>query len=137
MSMKKKMEAAAKRVAAMKAAAQAVDTKPAKPAKPAIRIHMGAALTEAMIRKALGLKTKAAEAYERWQENKVGEHKEGGICPHCQGTGRYRFHTDPHRNEKCFRCHGKGSLNARDIAFLMRRVGGAGPICPVSTAPAA
>lgn len=44
---------------------------------------------------------------------KRGQHVAGGQCPHCSGTGRYRFHTDPTCNDKCFRCGGKGTLNER------------------------
>ncbi len=106
------------------------------PAKPRLRVRAGAVITELAIKLALGLET-AAQKLQRWAEAKRGQHVAGGQCPHCSGTGRYRFHTDPTRNDKCFRCDGKGTLNERDLAFLDRRVGGAGPVCWVVSAPAA
>lgn len=78
-----------------------------------------------------------AERAARWLEAKADQHVAGHACPHCRGTGRYRFHTDTSRNEKCFRCDGKGTLNAKDLAFLNKRIGGAGPVCWVVTAAAA
>lgn len=62
------------------------------------------------------------------------EHKVGGTCPHCQGSGRYSAHRGHFRNEKCYRCDGKGVLNARDISFLNRRLSGGEPLCRVVTA---
>ena len=111
-------------------------TEPAKPAKPRLRVRAGGIVTEAMLKIALGIET-AAGKLARWVEAKRADHAEGSSCPHCSGTGRYRFHTDVGRNDKCFRCDGKGHLNARDIAFLDRRLGGNGPICWVISAPAA
>ena len=78
-----------------------------------------------------------AERAARWLEATAEQHMAGHACPHCRGTGRYRFHTDSSRNEKCFRCDGKGTLNAKDLAFLSKRIGGAGPVCWVVTAAAA
>lgn len=78
----------------------------------------------------------AADHYALWAESKAEQHKVGGICPHCQGTGRYFLHTKP-GNNKCFRCNGKGKLDAKDMAFLNRRLGGKGPICWVVSAAAA
>lgn len=78
-----------------------------------------------------------AEKLARWLESKRTDHAVGNTCPHCNGTGRYRFHTDATRNEKCFRCDGKGTLNAKDLAFLDKRLGGAGPVCWVKSAAAA
>ena len=78
-----------------------------------------------------------AERAARWLEAKRTDHVAGSTCPHCNGTGRYRFHTDTSRCEKCFRCDGKGTLNAKDLAFLNKRIGGAGPVCWVVTAAAA
>lgn len=78
-----------------------------------------------------------AERAARWLEAKADQHVAGHTCPHCRGTGRYRFHTDTSRNEKCYRCDGKGTLNAKDLAFLNKRIGGAGPVCWVVTAAAA
>lgn len=78
-----------------------------------------------------------AERAARWLEAKADQHVAGHTCPHCRGTGRYRFHTDATRNEKCFRCDGKGTLNAKDMAFLNKRIGGAGPVCWVVSAAAA
>jgi len=78
-----------------------------------------------------------AERAARWLEAKADQHTAGGTCPHCRGTGRYHFHTDASRNEKCYRCDGKGVLNAKDLAFLNKRIGGAGPVCWVVTAAAA
>ena len=78
-----------------------------------------------------------AERAARWLEAKADQHVAGHTCPHCRGTGRYRFHTDTSRNEKCFRCDGKGVIDAKDLAFLNKRIGGAGPVCWVVTATAA
>lgn len=78
-----------------------------------------------------------AEKLAGWLKSKRTDHVAGGTCPHCNGTGRYRFHSDPSRNEKCFRCDGKGTLNTKDLAYLDRRLGGAGPVCWVVSAAAA
>lgn len=61
-------------------------------------------------------------------------HEVGDTCPHCKGVGRYSAHLGHFRNEKCFRCDGKGELNEKDIALLDRRMQGAGPVCHVVTA---
>ncbi len=82
-------------------------------------------------------KPSALQLLKRWNESRVEQHRVGGMCPHCRGTGRYRFHTDAKRNEHCFRCNGKGRLDAKDIAYFNRRAGGAGPICWVQSAAAA
>lgn len=129
-TMAQRRAAAAARIKAMTEAAAAA------PVKPRLRVRAGGVVTELMIKLALGLET-AAQKLQRWAEAKRGQHVAGGQCPHCSGTGRYRFHTDPTRNDKCFRCDGKGTLNERDLAFLDRRVGGAGPVCWVVSAPAA
>lgn len=129
-TMAQRRAAAAARIKAMTEAAVAA------PVKPRLRVRAGGVVTELMIKLALGLET-AAQKLQRWAEAKRGQHVAGGQCPHCSGTGRYRFHTDPTRNDKCFRCDGKGTLNERDLAFLDRRVGGAGPVCWVVSAPAA
>lgn len=78
-----------------------------------------------------------AEKLERWLESKREGHVAGGACPHCSGTGRYRLHTQPGSNGKCFRCDGKGRLSHKDLAFLDKRLGGAGPVCWVVSASAA
>lgn len=78
-----------------------------------------------------------AERLARWADAKRDQHRAGGTCPHCNGTGRYRFHTNVMRNEKCFRCDGKGTLTAKDLAYLDRRLGGAGPVCWIVSAAAA
>lgn len=141
MNMQERMAAASKRLAAIKAAADvapkrepvAVPEVVAKPAKPRIRVYMGGALTAWMIEQAItGL-----SIVERWAESKLHDHKNGGSCPHCGGTGRYRFHTNPHRNEKCYRCNGKGRLDTRDLVFFARRLQGGGPVNWVISAPAA
>lgn len=132
MSMQDRMAAASQRVQKLM-----TETKPAKPAKPRIRVRMGGVVTEDMLRAALGIKPKAVQQLEQWLENSPAEHRENGVCPHCRGTGRYRFHTDAHRNEKCYRCHGKGRLDGRDLAFYSRRIQGAAPICHISSAAAA
>ena len=129
-TMAQRRAAAAARIKAMTEAATTA------PVKPRLRVRAGGVVTELMIKLALGLET-AAQKLQRWAEAKRGQHVAGGQCPHCSGTGRYRFHTDPTRNDKCFRCDGKGTLNERDLAFLDRRVGGAGPVCWVVSAPAA
>lgn len=136
MNMQERMAAASKRLASIKAtvaAAPAKPAEPAKPAKPAIRVYMGGVVTRAMIRKALGIKS----VIEKWAESKAPQHGVGSKCPHCNGTGRYLFHTNPQRNERCYRCNGKGVLDARDMAFLNRRLQGGEPVCWVTTAPAA
>lgn len=122
--------------AAAKLAAAKASIQPAKPAKPRLRVHAGQLVTEAMIKMALGIET-FAQKLARWAESKREAHVDGGACPHCNGTGRYRFHTDATRNEKCYRCDGKGRLNLKDLAYLDRRLGGAGPVCWVVAAPAA
>lgn len=109
---------------------------PAKPAKPRIRVYMGGIVTDLMLKLALGIET-AAQAYQRWAESRAEQHVVGAVCPHCRGTGRYRFYTDRARNERCFRCNGKGRLDMRDLAFFNRRLGGSGPVCWVTTAAAA
>lgn len=129
-TMAQRRAASAARIKAMTEAAVAA------PVKPRVRVRAGALLTELAIKLALGLET-AAQKLQRWAEAKRGQHVVGAACPHCSGTGRYRFHTDPTRNDKCFRCDGKGTLNERDLAFLDRRIGGAGPVCWVVSAPAA
>lgn len=108
----------------------------AKVAKPRIRVRAGAIVTDLMLKLALGIET-AAQTVARWAEAKRTEHKVGELCPHCAGTGRYHLHTNRGSNGKCYRCDGKGRLNERDLAFLDRRAGGAGPICWVVSAPAA
>lgn len=106
------------------------------PAKPRIKVRANGVLTELAIKLALGIQT-TAQKMVRWAESKASQHVDGGVCPHCHGTGRYRFHTDATRNEKCYRCHGKGRLDTRDLAFLAKRVEGTAPVCWVSTAAAA
>lgn len=105
------------------------------PAKPRIRVRAGELVTEAMIKLALGTET-AAQKLARWAESKREQHIEGGCCPHCKGTGRYRFHTDATRNEKCYRCDGKGTLNTKDLAFFTNRLKNDRPVCWVTTAAA-
>ena len=97
---------------------------------------MGGLITTLAIKIALGIET-AAVKLARWAESKAEQHIAGSACPHCSGTGRYRFHTDGTRNERCFRCNGKGRLDAKDLGFLNRRLGGAGPVCWVVSATAA
>lgn len=104
--------------------------------KPRIRVHAGGRVTQAMLKIALGIET-SAQKLQRWAESKGSEHVLGGTCPHCGGTGRYRFHTDLGRNEKCYRCNGKGILDARDLSFFAKRTSGVGPICWVKGALAA
>lgn len=135
-TMAERRAAAAARLKAMTQTVVAEQPKPATPAKPRLRVYAGGIVTELMLKLALGIET-AAQKLERWAESKREAHREGGACPHCSGTGRYRFHTQPGRNDKCYRCHGKGRLDRRDLAFLDRRIKGAGPICWVVSAPAA
>lgn len=128
MNMTERMAAATARIKAM--------TPVVKPAKPRLRVYAGQVVTDLMMKVALGIET-AAQKVARWAEAKADQHVAGGKCPHCNGTGRYRLHTDATRNDKCYRCDGKGVLNLKDLAFLNKRVGGAGPICWVVSAPAA
>lgn len=130
MKMSERRAAAAARIQAL------AEATVAKVAKPRLRVYAGAIVTDLMLKLALGIET-AAQKLERWVESKRHEHKAGELCPHCSGTGRYRLHTQPGSNGKCFRCDGKGRLDARDLAFLDRRAGGAGPICWIVSAPAA
>jgi len=111
-----------------------IDT-PAAP-KPRLRVYMGGLVTALAIKIALGIET-AAATLTRWNESKRGQHAEGSACPHCSGTGRYHFHTDVSRNERCFRCNGKGTLDTKDLGFLDRRLDGKGPVCWVVSATAA
>ena len=62
-----------------------------------------------------------------------GEHVAGGRCPHCKGSGRYAWHLYE-TTEKCFRCHGKGVLNNRDIQFYTNRINNGGPVNRVLSA---
>lgn len=133
-TMAERRAAAAARIKAMTEAAQAT-VKKDNSRKPRIRVHAGGVVTTVMLKRALGIET-AAETISRWAESKREEHKVGSVCPHCCGTGRYVLHTKP-GNNKCYRCDGKGRLNAKDLAFLDRRLGGAGPVCWVVTAAAA
>lgn len=130
------MTTMAQRRAAAAARIQALTETVAKPAKPRIRVRAGEVVTDLMLKLALGIET-AAQKLARWAESKRDEHVEGGICPHCSGSGRYRLHTQRGSNGKCYRCDGKGRLNHKDLAFFARRLSGAGPICWVTTAPAA
>lgn len=82
-------------------------------------------------------KPTAATWLSRWAESKAEQHRVGAVCPHCRGTGRYRFHADRSRNEHCYRCNGKGRLDSKDLAFFNKRRGGNGPICWVVSAAAA
>jgi hypothetical protein len=109
--------------------------KPAAP-KPRLRVYMGGLVTALAIKIALGIET-AATVLARWNESKREQHGEGTACPHCSGTGRYHFHTDATRNERCFRCNGKGKLDTKDLGFLDRRLAGKGPVCWVTSATAA
>lgn len=133
MNMQERMAAAGKRLASIKATVAAAPAAPVEKPKPIIRVRMGGVITKAMLRKALGIKS----VIEKWAESKAAQHGVGSECPHCSGTGRYRFHTDAQRNERCYRCNGKGKLDARDMAFLNRRLQGGEPVCWVVTAPAA
>jgi hypothetical protein len=61
------------------------------------------------------------------------EHHVGQACPHCLGKKRYSWHVTD-KTEKCFRCHGKGFLDARDLAFLRKRQQEGRAICHIVTA---
>ncbi len=65
-------------------------------------------------------------------EDKV--HELGGQCPHCGGTGRY-FHHLRRSWDKCYRCDGKGTLDAFDLALLRFRIQGAGPVSQIYGGP--
>lgn len=133
MDIKEMMAAAAARNKARREAVEAaLKVAPAAPAKPRLRVYAGQLVTEAMIKAALGIKTLVS-----WAQSRRSEHKVGATCPHCQGSGRYRLHTRPGSNDKCYRCDGKGRLNEKDMAYLTRRLEGAGPVCWVVSAPAA
>lgn len=53
----------------------------------------------------------------------VHQHVVGGVCPHCNGVGRF------YGNGKCFRCDGKGKLDEKDLAFYEKRKRTGRPIC--------
>lgn len=133
MKMSERRALAALRIQAIVAAAEIA---PVVPPKPRLRVYMGGLITTLAIKIALGIET-AAVKLARWAESKAEQHTAGSACPHCSGTGRYRFHTDSTRNERCFRCNGKGRLDAKDLGFLNKRLGGAGPVCWVVSATAA
>lgn len=130
------MKMSERRAAAAARIKQLAEQAAPAPAKPRLRVYAGQLVTEAMVKMALGLET-FAQKLARWAESKRESHVDGGACPHCNGTGRYRFYTDATRNEKCYRCDGKGRINQKDLAYLDRRLGGAGPVCWVVAAPAA
>ena len=133
MKMSERRALAALRIQAIVAAAEIA---PVVPPKPRLRVYMGGLITTLAIKIALGIET-AAVKLARWAESKAEQHTAGSACPHCSGTGRYRFHTDSTRNERCFRCNGKGRLDAKDLGFLNKRLGGTGPVCWVVSATAA
>lgn len=130
------MKMSERRAAAAARIKQLAEQAAPAPAKPRLRVYAGQLVTEAMVKMALGLET-FAQKLARWAESKREAHVDGSACPHCNGTGRYRFHTDATRNEKCYRCDGKGRINQKDLAYLDRRIKGAGPVCWVVAAPAA
>lgn len=130
-TMAERRAAAAVRIKEMAAALVPVATKP--DTRPRIRVYMGGIVTALAIKIALGIET-AAQTLERWAESKQEQHTEGSVCPHCSGTGRYRLHTQAGSNGKCFRCHGKGRLDTKDLAFLARRGKTNAPICWVTSA---
>lgn len=61
-------------------------------------------------------------------------HLLGVECPHCNGTGQYRWHLNHQRVEKCYRCNGKGQLDTRDLEFLTLRKEQKRPICHIVSA---
>lgn len=58
-----------------------------------------------------------------------GAHAVGHACPHCTG-GSYFNHTKRTWG-KCFRCHGKGVLDTRDMEFYTARKEHGRPLCKV------
>jgi hypothetical protein len=100
---------------------------------PKLRIRAGEVITKAMLQVALGIET-TVQKLARWAESTKAQHIAGSECPHCKGSGRYRLHTDATSNGKCYRCDGKGVINAKDLAFLARRTKGNEPICWATTA---
>ncbi|KII34864.1 hypothetical protein NL64_06270 [Pseudomonas fluorescens] len=129
MKMSERRAASALRIKALATQVEAPATAP----KPRLRVYMGGLVTALAMKIAMGLET-AAVTLARWTESKAEQHSNGSACPHCSGTGRYRFHTDSTRNERCFRCNGKGTLDLKDLGFLNKRLSGAGPVCWVVTA---
>jgi len=127
------------RRAAAAARIKALETQVAQPALPAHVTYLGERNGKPHYRviPTIERTPSGAERMAAWAEAKAEQHKAGGICPHCKGTGRYHLYTQPGSNGKCFRCDGKGRLNAKDLAFLNRRLGGKGPICWVVSAAAA
>lgn len=103
------------------------------PTKPRLRVRAGEIITKAMLQVALGIET-TVQKLQRWAESTKAQHIAGSECPHCKGSGRYRLHTDATSNGKCYRCDGKGVINAKDLAFLARRTKGNEPICWATTA---
>lgn len=107
------------------ARAEAIKTEKKQPAKQRVRVTWDSAGRIQWPEKKAAAATRIILPVEQLA------HTQGGDCPHCGGTGRYLIHTKRVR-EKCYRCDGKGTLDARDIAFLQRRLTGAGPVCRVA-----
>lgn len=111
----------------------ATPAEPTKPVKPRLRVRAGEVITKVMMQVALGIET-TVQKLARWAESTKAQHIAGSECPHCKGSGRYRLHTDATSNGKCYRCDGKGVINAKDLAFLARRTKSNEPICWTTTA---
>ncbi|WP_417244393.1 hypothetical protein [Celeribacter sp.] len=113
---------------------------PAKPAEPALPEGWTYIRTEGDGRKryrVYAIFEKRLNAVEKAMATlpvESSRHEVGDICPHCLGAGRYSAHMGHFHNDKCYRCDGKGTLDAKDLAFFQRRVKGAGPVCHVVTA---
>lgn len=109
---------------------------PAAPSAPAGWVHIGERRGKPVYRVYATFAKRAnpvASLLDRLPKER-SEHKVGDTCPHCLGSGRYSAHRGHFHNEKCYRCDGKGVLNARDIGYLNRRLSGGEPLCRIVTA---
>lgn len=114
------------------AMAEQLKATPPKKAKPRYRVRNG----KIVLRMAAVLakpEPKPASNVVQLLPKEQTVHTVGDTCPHCLGKKRYSWHTKD-RTEKCYRCNGKGFLDARDLAFLQKRTQEHRPICHVVTA---
>ena len=101
-----------------------------KPEKPRYRVRNGKVVIRMY---AVLSKPKPASNVVQLLTRERSTHRVGETCPHCQGKKTYSWHMYD-RTEKCYRCHGKGFLDARDLMFLQRRQQESRAICHVVTA---
>ena len=140
MDMQKRMAAASKRLATIKASVAAAPAAPVEKPKPIIRVYMGGVVTKAMVCKALGLdepeqviETTPFKTLNLAQE--VPGLQPGDTCPKCLGTG------ETSAAGVCYWCTSRGKprstwgiLTARDIAFIKARFETGNALCGRVTA---